>query len=729
MREIRFEIPGEPSVIVEATEVGDGTIRFDLVVAGVLQGDLRGLFFNFGHDTTSLVISGDYVTDQAYGAVDDLGHGANMKGGGREGYDVGVEFGTQGIGKDDISAASFTLASTDGTALTLDMIAHMEFGARLTSVGSGNARNGSSKIAVVAPAAPDANDDTATTLEDTAVTIDAVGNDTDGDGQALTITAVDNPLHGTASIVGNQIVYQADAHWSGTENFTYAIGDGDGGSDIATIEVTVEAVADAPELELAIRAGVTVQQVVVDITSSLVDSDGSESCALKVSGLPAGVTLLGAPGGMIANPTGFDTITLVLAEGMDFDFDLTVEAISTESSNGDTATTTKTTGIVFEYNEVAQTVSFQANDQSQWGSGTEFTFDDERFLGLDTADSGSGGGFINYSYNYDMKVGFNSDLHFGGGQIDADIPWNLDFKTFYNETTDVLVIDTAAALATGGSFVTAGPELTYDLDFLFDVYLNARVGLYIDLEVTSINETLFNPTVDIDETLALIDFDSTTSPSFTLDFPYGLSGTLEWPNLEVAGTEGVAGFYSGSGSSNNFITVNLDADQLAADILLGGVNPFDLSVDLGVAGGSLELVDVDVFAGLNFLQNFSLQAGSLSTTMIFEDGSSQAFSFGDELIFADASGLDANNDGNIDFMIDMSLLNSSVTNDTDLGFNVGYNFDLLKGGWWYDVAVASDSGSFGPFVDLGGSVPVASVDVYSNTFDLAFEDKGYLLTA
>ena len=255
-----------------------------------------------------------------------------------------------------------------------------------------------------------------------------------------------------------------------------------------------------------------------------------------------------------------------------------------------------------------------------------------------------------------MKVGFNSDLHFGGGQIDADVPWDLDFETSYNRTTDVLAIGTAAALAAGGSFVTAGPELTYDLDFLFDVYLNARVGVYVDLEVTSIDETLFNPTVDIDQTLALIDFDSTTSPSFTLDFPYGISGTLEWPNLEVSGIEGALGSYSGSGSSNNFITVNLDADQLAADVLLGGANPFDLSADLGVAGGSLELVDVDVFAGLNFLQNFTLQAGGLSSTMIFEDGSSRAFTFGDELIFTDASGLDANNDGNIDFTIDMSLL-------------------------------------------------------------------------
>ena len=493
--------------------------------------------------------------------------------------------------------------------------------------------------------------------------------------------------------------------------------------------MTVEAVADAPELALALRAGATVQQVVIDITSSLVDIDGSEAYALKISGLPSGVTLLGAPGGLIADPTGFDTVTLVLADGMDFDFDLKVEAVSTEASNGDTAVTTRTAGIVFDHNAVEQRVVFEANDQSQWDAGSEFTFDDERFLGLDTASSGSGGGFINYSYNYDVKVGFNSDLHFGGGQIDADVPWDLDFETSYNRTTDVLAIGTGAALAAGGSFVTAGPELTYDLDFLFDVYLNARVGVYVDLEVTSIDETLFNPTVDIDQTLALIDFDSTTSPSFTLDFPYGISGTLEWPNLEVSGIEGALGSYSGSGSSNNFITVNLDADQLAADVLLGGANPFDLSADLGVAGGSLELVDVDVFAGLNFLQNFTLQAGGLSSTMIFEDGSSRAFNFGDELIFTDASGLDANNDGNIDFTINMSLPNSSVTNDTDLGFNVGYNFDLLKGGWWYDVAVASDSGSFGPFVDLGGSVPVASVDVYSNTYGLAFEGEGYLFTA
>ena len=202
------------------------------------------------------------------------------------------------------------------------------------------------------------------------------------------------------------------------------------------------------------------------------------------------------------------------------------------------------------------------------------------------------------------------------------------------------------------------PELTYDLDFLFDVYLNARVGLYVDLEVTSIDETLFNPTVDIDETLALIDFDSTTSPSFTLDFPYGhqrdarMARTWRSPASRAS-----LGIYSGSGSSNNFITVNLDADQLAADVLLGGANPFDLSADLGVAGGSLELVDVDVFAGLQLpAELHAAGRRPQSSTMIFEDGSSRAFTFGDELIFTDASGLDANNDGNIDFMIDMSLL-------------------------------------------------------------------------
>ena len=55
---------------------------------------------------------------------------------------IGIEFGTAGIGKDDVRSASFTL-SHSSQSLTLDTIAQQNFGARLTSVGAeGSVRDG-----------------------------------------------------------------------------------------------------------------------------------------------------------------------------------------------------------------------------------------------------------------------------------------------------------------------------------------------------------------------------------------------------------------------------------------------------------------------------------------------------------------------------------------------------------------------------------------------------------
>jgi hypothetical protein len=382
MRSIIFTIPGIPQVVVQAVEQDDGSILFSPTVEG--DADLRGFFFDVTGIDAGLVITGDDVTDQHEDTIN-LGGGVNMNGDGRDVYDIGAEFGTSGTGEDQITSTSFTLTTDDGSPLTLDAIAHMEFGARITSIdGSGSAKN-----TTIAPAAPDAIDDQATVLEDTEITIDALSNDTDADGDTLTITSVEDPANGAAQIVNNKLVYQADEHWSGTDYITYSISDGDGGTDTATVEVNVEAVADAPNLSLAVLSGDNVQEVVLEITSSLVDTDGSEGLSLALSGIPAGVTLEGASydavnGWTIDNPTGLDLVTVVLPEDMDFDFDIQVDAISTEASNGDTATTSASQGIVMTYNTVSQQIVMEANDQSQWGGGEEFTFDDERDLGFDT---------------------------------------------------------------------------------------------------------------------------------------------------------------------------------------------------------------------------------------------------------------------------------------------------------------------------------------------------------
>jgi len=725
MRTIEFIIPGLPEVLITGVEQDDGTLLFTATVLG--DADLRGLFFDLAGVEAEVQAVGAEVTDQDMDTIN-LGGGVNMNGDGRDEYDVGVEFGSSGAGHDIVTTTEFTLSATDGSALTLDAIANVEFGVRLTSIDGG----GGAKNTVIAPAAPDAIDDTAGTLEDQSVVIDAIGNDTDADLDFLTIVDVDDPLNGTAEIVNNQVVYTPDEHWSGTETFSYAIDDGNGGSDVAEITVNVEAVADAPDISVEALAGNNVQEVVLKIDSALVDTDGSENLGIEISGLPAGVT---ASTTSISNPGATEYVTLTLPEGQSFDFDVTVTATSTETSNGDTASSSATQNVLFTHNEVEQTITLEAIDQNQWGEGEEFAFDDERELGFDTGRQSTSGdllGAFDYSFAVDLEAGLRSDLHFGGGEIDAEVPYDLTFETAFNETTDVLQLDTTAMLASGGGFMTDGPELTYDLDFYVNLYANATMGI----DIGPFDENLINATLSTggERVVEILSFDSDTSPSISADFPFGISGELTWPNLEVSGLEGALGTYSGYGESNNFLDIGLDIDDLLADLFLAGANPFDLSAGVSVvgqsAGVSLEILDADLLAGAKFTQDFGMEVGDLQATLYFEDGSSQAFTFGETLVFDNASALDVNGDGDIDFDFEFDVVDTMVTNDTDVQFNVGWNFDVGKVSAYYDTLLGSGSTSPAPLIDLGQSeIPVASLDVYSDSFELNFQEQDYQLVA
>ena len=85
---------------------------------------------------------------------------------------------------------------------------------------------------------------------DTAVAIEVLANDTDPNGDDLTITASDSPTAngGTTAINDNGtpgdptddfIDYTPATGFAGTDTFTYTIDDGNGGTDTATVTVTV----------------------------------------------------------------------------------------------------------------------------------------------------------------------------------------------------------------------------------------------------------------------------------------------------------------------------------------------------------------------------------------------------------------------------------------------------------------------------------------------------------
>src|SRR5213076_2955528 len=87
------------------------------------------------------------------------------------------------------------------------------------------------------------------TVEDVAVTIKALANDSDVDGDTLTLTSV-SPTNGTASISGANVVFRPATNFVGTATIGYSISDGNGGSANALITVTVTTVAVLPVLQI-----------------------------------------------------------------------------------------------------------------------------------------------------------------------------------------------------------------------------------------------------------------------------------------------------------------------------------------------------------------------------------------------------------------------------------------------------------------------------------------------
>jgi hypothetical protein len=90
---------------------------------------------------------------------------------------------------------------------------------------------------------PSAGNDSAPVAVGGQVTITVLCNDSDPDGDALTIANVGAPSSGSVSIVsgncGQAIRYTHTGGGPTTDQFTYTISDGNGGSDSATVTVNV----------------------------------------------------------------------------------------------------------------------------------------------------------------------------------------------------------------------------------------------------------------------------------------------------------------------------------------------------------------------------------------------------------------------------------------------------------------------------------------------------------
>ncbi|EHH1263411.1 tandem-95 repeat protein [Vibrio parahaemolyticus] len=127
--------------------------------------------------------------------------------------------------------------------------------------------------------APVAKDDIATTQEDTAVTIDVLPNDTDADGDKLSIESASVPKEqGTVEVVDGKLVFTPAENFNGDAEITYTVTDG-ALTDQAKVTVTVNPVDDAPTIKVDAVESITEDAVSTDTvvaTLEVADTDTPE---------------------------------------------------------------------------------------------------------------------------------------------------------------------------------------------------------------------------------------------------------------------------------------------------------------------------------------------------------------------------------------------------------------------------------------------------------------------
>ena len=132
---------------------------------------------------------------------------------------------------------------------------------------------------IVAPVndAPVAADDEVAIDEDASVTGYVTDNATDAEDDSLTATLLGGPSHGALDFAADgSFTYTPAADFFGADSFTYQVSDGQAGSNIATVNLAVAPVNDAPEAnddvipEHAIAAGAIRVAVIGGSSSSFV---------------------------------------------------------------------------------------------------------------------------------------------------------------------------------------------------------------------------------------------------------------------------------------------------------------------------------------------------------------------------------------------------------------------------------------------------------------------------
>ena len=136
---------------------------------------------------------------------------------------------------------------------------------------------------------PVATDDSAQTRLNSAITVDVLANDSDADGDTITISSAAANF-GQVSIVDNQLFYQPLDQHLGVDTISYGISDGAGGTDNANVAVQIQQ-NQAPVANPDTATVTQGEVVIIDVLANDSDIEGDNIIVISASASEGDVTI------------------------------------------------------------------------------------------------------------------------------------------------------------------------------------------------------------------------------------------------------------------------------------------------------------------------------------------------------------------------------------------------------------------------------------------------------